>query len=133
MRNIEGQPGLMAIKPDDAGFWIGSCVFRSTTVAVMPGNGLPMEPGLIFMPGKLVIIMLPVSVCQKVSWNMRPKTFFDQSTASALSGSPTEQRWRRQERSNFLTISSPSFISERMAVGAEYQTVTRCFSMKRYQ
>src|SRR5512136_3064401 len=76
--------------------------------------------------------MLPVSVCQNVSWNIRPKTFLDHSTASAFSGSPTEHRWRRQERSNFLTISSPSFISERMAVGAEYQTVMRYFSMKRY-
>jgi len=30
-------------------------------------------------------------------------------------------------------MSSPAFINERMAVGAEYQTVTRCFSMNRYQ
>src|SRR5512136_1927518 len=77
-------------------------------------------------------MMLPVSVCQNESWKNRPKTFFDHSTASAFSGSPTEQRWRRLERSNFFTISSPSFISERIAVGAEYQTVILCVSMKRY-
>ncbi len=29
--------------------------------------------------------------------------------------------------------SSPAFIRERMAVGAEYQTVTLCFSMNLYQ
>jgi hypothetical protein len=31
------------------------------------------------------------------------------------------------------TRSRPSFISSRIAVGAEYQTVTRCFSMNWYQ
>ena len=30
-------------------------------------------------------------------------------------------------------ISSPAFIRERMAVGAEYQLVIRCFSMNLYQ
>ena len=105
----------------------------SSTVAVMPGNGLPIEPGLTGMPGKLVITMQPVSVCQKVSWKGLPNASCDQSTASALSGSPTLARWRRLERSCRRTISEPSFISRRMAVGAEYQTVTRCFSMNSYQ
>ena len=44
------------------------------------------------MPGRLVTTMHPVSVCQKVSWNWRPKTLPDQSTASAFSGSPTLAR-----------------------------------------
>src|SRR5512143_241027 len=78
-------------------------------------------------------MMDPVSVCQYESWNGRPNTFCDQITASGFSGSPTLTRCRRLERSNCLMISSPAFIRERMAVGAEYQTVTRYFSMKRYQ
>src|SRR5512143_2057807 len=75
----------------------------------------------------------PVSVCQYESWKGSPKTFSDQMTASGLRGSPTLTRWRRLDRSNCLTISSPAFISERIAVGAEYHTVIRYFSMKRYQ
>ena len=62
-----------------------------------------------------------------------PKTFWDQTTASELSGSPTLARWRSEDRSNFLTISSPAFMSERMAVGAEYHIVTLRFSIHLYQ
>jgi hypothetical protein len=51
-----------------------------------------MEPGLTGIPGKFVMTMQPVSVCQKVSWKGFPNTFCDQSTASALSGSPTLAR-----------------------------------------
>ncbi|MEZ4388216.1 MAG: hypothetical protein R3D98_11695 [Candidatus Krumholzibacteriia bacterium] len=50
-----GQPGLMAMPmPTLPGSVIGTPVLGSTTAAVMPGNGLPMLPGLTFMPGKLV-------------------------------------------------------------------------------
>src|SRR5208283_3823460 len=99
----------------------------------MPGNGLPIEPGLIGIPGKLVITMQPVSVCQKVSWNGLPNARSDQMTASALSGSPTLARCRRLDKSCRRTTSVPSFIRSRMAVGAEYQTVTRRLSMNSYQ
>ena len=92
-----------------------------------------MDPGLIGMPGRLVITMQPVSVCQKVSWNGLPECLCDQITASGLSGSPTLARWRKLERSCFWATSLPSFIRRRIAVGAEYQTVTRCFSMNPYQ
>src|SRR5208283_3527511 len=92
-----------------------------------------MEPGLIGMPGKLVITMQPVSVCQKVSWKGLPNASCDQITASALSGSPTLAKCRRLDKSWRRTISVPSFISSRMAVGAEYQTVTRRLSMNSYQ
>ena len=77
--------------------------------------------------------MQPVSVCQKVSWNGRPNASRDQMTASALSGSPTLQRCRSEERSCARATAVPSRISRRIAVGAEYQTVTRCFSMNSYQ
>ena len=43
--------------------------------AVMPGTGLPMEPGLILRPGKLAIKIPPVSVCHQLSWKESPKTF----------------------------------------------------------
>src|SRR3990170_3981311 len=75
----------------------------------------------------------PVSVCQYVSRKGLPKTLSDQTTASEFSGSPTLARWRSDDRSNFLTISSPPFISERIAVGAEYHIEMRFFSIKRYQ
>ena len=78
-------------------------------------------------------MMEPVSVCQKVSWNGIPIAFSLQITASALSGSPTEARWRSEERSCCFTAASPSRMSERMAVGAEYHTVTLLSWMKRYQ
>ena len=77
--------------------------------------------------------MQPVSVCQNVSWNGFPNASRDQWTASGLSGSPTLARWRSDERSWRLTTSSPSFIRRRIAVGAEYQTVTRRFSRNEYQ
>jgi len=62
-----------------------------------------------------------------------PKTFWDQTTASELRGSPTLARWRSDDRSYFLTTSSPAFMSERMAVGAEYHIEMRRFSIHLYQ
>src|ERR1035441_1673661 len=111
---------------------MGSYVLVFSTAAVIPGNGFPMEPGLTGIPLKLVITIQPVSVCQKVSWKGLPNASCDQRTASALSGSPTLARWRRLEWSCRRTTSVPSFISNRIAVGAEYQTVIRCFSMNSY-
>ena len=32
------------------------------------GKGRPMLPGFTGMPGRLVIMIEPVSVCQNVSW-----------------------------------------------------------------
>jgi len=43
---------------------MGWKVLGSTIVAVIPGKGLPIDPGLIGMPGKLVMTIDPVSVCQ---------------------------------------------------------------------
>ena len=40
----------------------------STTAALMPGNGVPALPGLAgWMPGSVVIMIAPVSVCHHVS------------------------------------------------------------------
>ena len=48
---MDGQPGRNAMSPTLPGSAIGSRLLRSSTEAVMPGKGLPIEPGLIFMPG----------------------------------------------------------------------------------
>ena len=87
------------MRPTRPGSVIGSNVFGSSTAAVMPGKGLPIEPGLIGIPGKFEMTMQPVSVCQNVSWNGRPNASRDQWTASGLSGSPTLARCRSEERS----------------------------------
>ena len=92
-----------------------------------------MLPGLTGMPGRFVTTIDPVSVCQNVSWNQRPNASWPQRTASGLSGSPTLHMWRRLVRLRRFTGSTPSFISMRMAVGAVYQTVMRCFSIVSYQ
>ena len=64
---MDGQPGLKAMSPIRPGSTMGSYVLGSITTAVMPGNPLPMDPGLTSIPGTLVIMMAPVSVCQYVS------------------------------------------------------------------
>ena len=69
-------------------------------------------------------MMPPVSVCHQLSWNGMPIASTPHSTASGLSGSPTDAAKRRFERSNVFGSSTPDFISMRMAVGAVYQTVT---------
>ena len=60
-------PGLKAINPIFPGSLKGLKVFGSRIVALIPGKGFPIEPGLIFIPGKFEIITDPVSVCQYVS------------------------------------------------------------------
>ncbi len=69
----------------------------------------------------------PVSVCHQLSWMGRPSTSSPHTTASGLSGSPTEAMKRSAERSCSAGSSGPDFISIRMAVGAVYQTFT-CWS-----
>ena len=88
----------------------------------MPGMGTWAEPGLsVVIPGRAEIMMPPVSVCHHVSTMgavPAPMTSRYQIHASGLMGSPTEPSTRIDDRSNPSGISRPSFMNERIAVGA---------------
>ena len=64
-----------------------------------PGSGRPIEPGLISIAAKLLIMIAPVSVCHQLSWMGRPSACWPQTTASGLSGSPTLAMNRSADRS----------------------------------
>ncbi len=133
---MEGQPGRRASSPMAIGLVISSMppsAPRSTMPASMPGSGRPMEPGFTPSAAKLAIMMPPVSVCHQLSWNGLPKVLLLHTTASGFSGSPTLARKHRLERSNFPATSAPARISMRIAVGAEYHTVTLWSWMIPYQ
>src|SRR5436189_6324393 len=104
----------------------------STMTGWTPKNGLVAEPGLVgIAPGSGVIIMPPVSVCHQVSTigqRPSPTTLWYHSQASGLIGSPTVPSRRSDWREVFLTGSSPSRISARIAVGAVYRMLTWCRS-----
>ena len=88
----------------------------------MPGSGRVQEPGLVAVtPGIGEIMIAPVSVCHQVSTTGQrplPIVCWYQIQASGLMGSPTLPSSRSFERSYCAGMSSPSFISERMSVGA---------------
>ena len=66
-------------------------------------------------------MIAPVSVCHQVSTIgavLPPMILRYQIHASGLIGSPTEPSRRSDDRSNFCGIARPSFMNERMAVGA---------------
>jgi len=128
-----GHGGRIAIIPTRPASVIGRPVTGSTIAPSSAGNGRPMLPGLTGMPGRFVTMIEPVSVCQNVSWKSRPNASRPQWTPSGLSGSPTEHMCLSALRSRRFTISVPSFMSIRIAVGAVYHTVTRCFSIVSYQ
>ena len=94
----------------------------SSTAAAMPGSGVPAIPGFIaWAPGKVVIMIPPVSVCHQVSTIGQlppPTTFQYQSQALGLIGSPTEPSNRSLDRSAFSTCSTPHLMHARIAVGA---------------
>jgi len=75
----------------------------------------------------------PVSVCHQLSWKGRPKASSPQTTPAGCSGSPTLARKRSAGKSCSRTSSTPAFIIIRIAVGAVYQTETRCSSRIEYQ
>ena len=73
------------------------------------------------MPGSAEIMIAPVSVCHQVSTigvEPPPMTSRYQIHASGLIGSPTEPSTRRLDRSKLCGIWRPSFMNERIAVGA---------------
>ena len=87
-----------------------------------PGMGTCAEPGLrVVSPGSAEIMMPPVSVCHQVSTIgavPAPMTSRYQIHASGLMGSPTEPSTRIELRSKPCGICLPSFMNERIAVGA---------------
>ena len=73
------------------------------------------------MPGRGVIMIIPVSVCHQVSTiGQRPPPMWSwyQIQASGLIGSPTDPSRRREERSWRSAYSGPHFMWVRIAVGA---------------
>src|SRR3989344_4231298 len=87
---IDGQGGFMQRFPSCPN---GTGLHSSSSIpASIHGRGLPIDPGLIFRSGVLTIIIEPVSVCHHVSWKVLPNTFSPHTTASGLSGSPTDAK-----------------------------------------
>ena len=73
------------------------------------------------IPGSGAIMMLPVSVCHHVSTigqRSPPMTWWYQTHAFGLIGSPTVPSRRSAERSWRPGYSSPHFMHARIAVGA---------------
>src|ERR687891_1524480 len=102
------------------------------TSASTPGNGRVAEPGFSeVVPGRGVIRIMPVSVCHHVSTTGHlspPMCFQYHIHASGLIGSPTEPRRRNEDRSCRSGNSVPHFMNARIAVGAVYRIVARCFA-----
>ena len=88
----------------------------------MPGSGVPALPGFVaWMPGSVVIMIPPVSVCHHVSTigqRSPPMTLWYQSHALGLIGSPTVPSSRSLERSWRSGYSEPHLMQARIAVGA---------------
>src|SRR6478752_1463383 len=104
-----------------------------TTSGTTPKNGRPVEPGLVACaPGRVVSMIAPVSVCHQVSTigqRFLPTCSRYHIHASGLIGSPTLPSRRRLDRSDLAGHSLPARMKARIAVGAVYSTVTRCFSI----
>src|SRR6478672_9215316 len=109
VRNIEGQGRRIISFPPT--FGPTSRPFSSTTAGSTPKNGSVALPGFVAVaPGRGEIIIAPVSVCHHVSTiGQRPPpiVLWYHIHASGLIGSPTVPSRRSDERSCFLTQSSP--------------------------
>src|SRR6476619_7237192 len=121
VRSIDGQGRLRTKNPPPSAVAtvLPSWVTMSGTT---PKKGRPVDPGLEYAaPGSVVIMIEPVSVCHQVSTTGHrppPTILWYQIHASGLSGSPTEPRRRKLERSLFCGHSSPQRMNARIAVGA---------------
>ena len=93
-----------------------------TTSIEMPGIGTWALPGfVVVMPGSGLTMIAPVSVCHQVSTigaEPPPMTSRYQIHASGLIGSPTLPSTRMLDRSNPSGTCRPTFMNDRMAVGA---------------
>src|SRR5450631_1287146 len=124
-RIIDGHGVVSTIYPPPPS---GTVLPASSRISTpMPGNGFVAEPGLsVVMPGSGVIMIAPVSVCHHVSTTgqrLPPMYSWYHIHASGLIGSPTLPKSRNDDRSCFLTCSTPHFMNERIAVGAVYRIV----------
>src|ERR1043165_5354540 len=99
----------------------------STIAASTPKKGKVALPGFVgIAPGSGGIRIAPVSVCHHVSTTgQRPPPIVLEYHihASGLIGSPTDPSSRNDERSCFLTQSSPHRMNALIAVGAVYKIV----------
>src|SRR5258706_8094592 len=100
---IDGQELLMASTPSTPLPSSSLPLLGSRIAGWIPKNGIVAEPGLVgIAPGRGVMMIDPVSVCQYVSTTAHsflPTCSLYHSQASGLIGSPTEPRIRREERS----------------------------------
>src|SRR6185295_13348947 len=82
-----------------------------TTAVSTPKNGRPVDPGLVrCAPGRVVIMIAPVSVCHHVSTmgqRFLPMTSWYHIHASGLIGSPTVPNSLRLDRSAWFGHSLP--------------------------
>jgi hypothetical protein len=110
---ITSSPPLPAPTGDPSSF---------TTSIEIPGMGTCALPGLVVViPGSGLTMMAPVSVCHQVSTigaDPPPMTSRYQIQASGLMGSPTLPSTRMLERSKPSGTCRPTFMNDRMAVGA---------------
>ena len=118
--SLAGIGGLTAgTPPAVAGKEWPSCGAAST---MTPGGGFVAHPGFVgTAPGTGEIMMPPVSVCHQVStMGQRLSPMIDRYHihASGLIGSPTDPSSRNDDKSYCAGKSAPSFINERIAVGA---------------
>ena len=96
--------------------------FSSTTSTLMPGRGTWALPGFVSVtPGRADTMIAPVSVCHHVSTIgavSPPMTWRYHIHASGLMGSPTLPSRRSEDRSCCSGMLRPSFMNDRIAVGA---------------
>src|SRR5882762_1921228 len=93
VRSIEGHGSFKTRRPPPSA---AATDFPSlvTMSATTPKNGRPVEPGFEYAaPGRVVIMIAPVSVCHQVSTTGHrppPTILWYQTQASGLIGSPTD-------------------------------------------
>src|SRR5882724_6534638 len=116
---MEGQGRVIARYPPPS---LITRPLSSRTSAVTPGNAQVADPGRVaVIPGRGVIMIIPVSVCHQVSTigqRPPPTCVRYQTHASGLIGSPTEPRSLSDDRSCLSGHSIPQRMKDRMAVGA---------------
>src|SRR5690349_15440066 len=102
-RSIDGHGLAMLKKPPPCA---RACPSSLRICASTPGNGKPAEPGFAGCnPGRVVIMILPVSVCHHVSTIghlHKPMYSWYHIHASGLMGSPTLPSRRSEDRLYFL-------------------------------
>src|SRR5437588_13095240 len=95
--------------------------------AFVPGKGNVAEPGLsLVMPGRGVIMIIPVSGCHHVSTigqRPPPMNVWYHTHASGLIGSPTEPSRRSDDRSWDSGYWDPHFMNARIAGGQAHRLV----------